>query len=74
MSILNWFRHKKNPLSRRERQVLYLIVEGKTNKEIALNLNIAEQTVKNHIDNLYQKIGVHKRVQAVVWAIRNGLG
>ena len=71
MSILDWFRPRKQPLSRREREILHYIVEGKTNKEIACDLNIAEQTVKTHVYNLYQKIGVRRRTQAAVWAIKH---
>jgi len=72
MNILNWIlRRKVKPLSRRETQVLQYIVEGKTNKEIASILSIAEQTVKTHVYNIYHKIGVQRRTQAAVWAERN---
>ena len=52
-------------LSRREREILGRLVEGRSNKEIAAELCIAEQTVRNHISVIYDKIGVDDRAQAV---------
>jgi len=52
-------------LSRREREILGHLVEGRTNKEIAAELCIAEQTVRNHISVVYDKMGVADRSQAV---------
>jgi DNA-binding NarL/FixJ family response regulator len=52
-------------LSRREREILGHLVEGRSNKEIAAELCIAEQTVRNHISVIYDKIGVDDRAQAV---------
>lgn len=52
-------------LSRREREILGQLVEGRSNKEIAVELCIAEQTVRNHISVIYDKIGVEDRAQAV---------
>jgi DNA-binding NarL/FixJ family response regulator len=52
-------------LSRREREILGQLVEGLSNKEIAAELCIAEQTVRNHISVIYDKIGVEDRAQAV---------
>jgi len=52
-------------LSRREREILGHLVEGRTNKEIAAELCIAEQTVRNHISVVYDKMGVSDRAQAV---------
>lgn len=66
-----FLRHRK-PLTRREGQVLKYIVSGQTNKEIALKLNIAEQTVKNHAEHIYLKLRVRNRVQATTYAIRKG--
>ena len=43
------------------------------NKEIAEHLNISERTVKNHVSNIFKKIGVTDRTQAAVFAIRNNL-
>ena len=60
-------------LSRRELQVLQLATEGLANKEIAGRLVITEKTVKNHIANIFSKLQVNDRTQAVVYALRKGL-
>ena len=57
---------KKSILTKREREVFLLLVENKTTKEIAKNLNISEKTVRNHISNVMQKLGVKGRAAAVV--------
>ncbi|MBX5476977.1 MAG: response regulator transcription factor [Clostridia bacterium] len=59
-------------LSDREWQILQLMVAGKANKEIGDALFISEKTVKNHTTNLFRKLGVQGRAQAVVEAIRRG--
>ena len=53
------------PLTKREFQILRLIASGMSNKEIALELKLSNNTVKAHIMNVYQKLGVSRRVQAV---------
>ncbi len=58
-------------LTKREVEVLKLLAEGLFNKEIAYNLSISEKTVKNHVSNIFRKIGVADRTQAAVYAIRN---
>lgn len=58
-------------LTKREIDVLKLIAEGLFNKEIAYRLNISEKTVKNHVSNIFKKIGVSDRTQAAVYAIKN---
>lgn len=58
-------------LTRRELDVLRLIVDGHQNKQIALALGISEKTVKTHCSRLFQRIGVSDRTQAAVWAERN---
>ncbi len=60
-------------LTEREVEVLRLLAQGYTNEEIARELVIAKQTVKNHVRNILKKLGVKTRVQAVLWAIREGL-
>jgi len=60
-------------LTRREREVLAKVVGGLTNKQIAQELNISYETVKEHVQHLLDKIGVVDRTQAAVWAVRKGL-
>jgi DNA-binding CsgD family transcriptional regulator/ArsR family metal-binding transcriptional regulator len=57
-----------SPLTRRELQVLRMVARGATNKEISLDLNISEHTVKSHVINIFNKLGVNDRTQASVWA------
>lgn len=57
-------------LTRREKEVFTLLVNGKTTKEIASVLGISEKTVRNHISNTMQKLGVKGRSQAVVELLR----
>lgn len=54
-------------------EILTQIAGGMFNKEIAMNLNISERTVKNHISNIFKKIDVSDRTQAAVFAIRNNI-
>lgn len=60
-------------LTRREREVLELIVAGKSNKQIAEELTISEHTVETHVGNLLGKLPVGSRAEAIVWVWRNGL-
>ena len=60
-------------VTKREKEILVLIVRGLSNKEIANELHITERTVKNHISNLFKKINVIDRTQAAVYAIKNGI-
>jgi two-component system, NarL family, response regulator LiaR len=60
-------------LTRREREVLALIAAGHSNKRIALELGIAEKTVKTHVGHLLAKLGVADRTQAALLAVRRGL-
>ena len=59
-------------LSPRERDVLQLVLDGLANKQIARRLGISEKTVKGHLTNLFQRIGVSDRTQAALWAERTG--
>ncbi len=60
-------------LTPRELEVLTLIAEGLSNKEIARELTISEKTVKNHINNIFSKLHLYDRSQAMLYAIRKGL-
>jgi two-component system, NarL family, response regulator LiaR len=60
-------------LTEREMEVLHLLVQGHSNKEIARALQIAEDTVKVHVKHILAKLGVQSRTQAVLYAIRLGL-
>ena len=60
-------------LSKREREVLSLVAEGLNNRAIAARLFISENTVKNHVRNIHEKLGVHTRMEAVVRGVREGL-
>lgn len=60
-------------LTEREREVLCLLVQGNSNKGIALDLQIAEDTVKTHVKHIMAKLGVQSRTQAVLCALRLGL-
>ena len=61
------------PLTLREREVLKLIAEAFTNKEIGETLHLAEKTVESHRANLLRKLGMRDRVELVRYAIRRGL-
>lgn len=63
----------ESALTPRERDVLRVLATGVTNKEIADELFITEQTVKNHVSNIFAKLGVETRVEAVLYALRHGL-
>lgn len=60
-------------LSRREQQVLELIVDGNSNKEIAARLSLAENTVKNHVKTIFSKLDVQDRTQAATLALQRGI-
>ena len=60
-------------LTKREIEILRMVAAGRTNREIAANLYIAEKTVKNYLTNIFQKIGASDRVQAALYAHRHEL-
>ena len=64
---------KKGILTKREQEVFALLVKNMTTKEIAENLKISEKTVRNHISNAMQKLGVKGRAQAVVELMKLGI-
>ncbi len=61
------------PLTQRESEVLRQLAYGLTNKEIAQQLHISYETVKEHVQHILRKIGVSDRTQAAVWAVRKKL-
>lgn len=60
-------------LSARERTVLQRLAQGCSNEQIAQDLCLGEQTIKNYVTSLYTKLAVHSRAEAVAWAWRYGL-
>lgn len=62
-----------NKLSPRERDVIVMLAQGASNKEIARKLNLAESTVKIHVQGILRKLNLTSRVQAAVYAVENGL-
>ena len=62
----------KSILTNREKEVFLLLIKNNTTSEIAEILNISEKTVRNHISNVIQKLGVKGRAQAVIELIRLG--
>ncbi|HEY7067317.1 MAG TPA: response regulator transcription factor [Chloroflexota bacterium] len=60
------------PISAREMEILELIAQGQSNKQIAHTLFLSDQTVKNHITSILRKLAVNDRTQAVVFALRQG--
>jgi DNA-binding NarL/FixJ family response regulator len=85
--LLRWFRGEvsaeatidegparmKEALTAREREILQLLASGGTNKEIARALLISDKTVKTHLNNIFRKLQVTRRLQAVLYAVRQGL-
>lgn len=74
--LKDYRKHATNPLdllSSREREVLQAIAEGKTNKEIATNLNLSVYTVDGHRTRIMEKLGLHSIGELVRFAVRNGL-
>ena len=63
----------EDPLSPRESEVVKLIAEGSTSKEIAATLFISEKTVERHRANILEKLGIRHRVDLTRYAIRHGL-
>jgi DNA-binding NarL/FixJ family response regulator len=65
--------HNESPLSRREREVVGLVAQGYKNREIAETLFISEITVKNHLHNVFDKLGISDRIELALYVIRTGL-
>ena len=60
-------------LTVREVEILKMLATGLVNKQIAFKLKISEKTVRNHVSNMYQKLNIYDRSQAVLYAVRKGL-
>jgi DNA-binding NarL/FixJ family response regulator len=60
-------------LTAREVEILKLLASGQANKQIAYRLRISEKTVRNHVSNMYAKLQIYDRSQAVLYAVRKGL-
>jgi NarL family two-component system response regulator LiaR len=60
-------------LTSREMETLILVAKGLVAKEIARTLDISEKTVRNHISNIYRKLGIYDRSQLVIYAMKKGL-
>ena len=63
----------KEDLTEREKEVLRLVAEGSTNRDIASQLNVTENTVKYHLKNILEKLHLRNRAQAVAYAMQTGL-
>jgi len=64
---------ERAPLSSREREIVALVAQGYKNKEMAEKMFISEQTVKNHLHNIFDKLGVSDRLELALYAIHKGL-
>jgi len=64
---------ERSPLSQREREIVQLVAQGFKNKEMAEKMFISEQTVKNHLHNIFDKLGVSDRLELALYAIHKNL-
>ena len=64
---------ERSPLSQREREIVVLVAQGFKNKEIAERMFISEQTVKNHLHNIFDKLGVSDRLELALYAIHKNI-
>ena len=74
MALINRrHRNQSKGLTRREEEVLSHLADGLSNRQIADKLDISDHTVKNHLNSIFDKIGVNTRNAATNWAFTNGL-
>lgn len=66
-------RAERQALTERERDVLESLIKGRSNKEIATNLGVSDETVKSHLKSLFLKLGVRDRTEAAIAAVRFGI-
>ena len=64
---------ERSPFSQREREIVALVAQGFKNKEMAEKMFISEQTVKNHLHNIFDKLGVSDRLELALYAIHNNM-
>ena len=64
---------ERSPLSQREREIVQLVAQGYKNKEMAEKMFISEQTVKNHLHNIFDKLGVSDRLELALYAIHKNI-
>ena len=64
--------HEKDRFSPRERDILLSLAHGESNKEIARKLDLAESTVKIHVQNIFKKLNMSSRVQVALYAVEHG--
>jgi DNA-binding NarL/FixJ family response regulator len=64
--------HTQSGLTKREMQILARVVQGKTNQEIAYDLEVTEKTVEKHLFSIFTKLGISSRVEAAIYAVRKG--
>ena len=64
---------ESRPLSAREREIVALVAQGYKNKEIAWKLSISEQTVKNHLHDIFHKLAVSDRLELALYSMHQGL-
>ena len=61
-----------NPMTEREREIVALLASGKTYKQVATALKVSQSTIRNHLHNVYHKLDVVDRAQAVIVSRENG--
>ena len=66
-------REGNKKLTERELQVMYYVAEGLNNYEVAERMYLSVHTIKAHLESIYLKLGVHNKIQALVYAIKNNL-